>query len=101
MKFNELLYDRKTKPKPAKLAGRRSVRLPESIENMWQKIERNALPSIRHGNFDVRVNSFQQHFHLATARCEFDGVANQVTYYLLQAIRVTGNRTRQRVEDAQ
>src|SRR5690349_17112311 len=78
MKFNEMLYDGETKPKPTITPCGRSVALPKSFENGWQEFRFNASPRIMDRDLKMRVHALQKHIDASTLGREFDGIGQKI-----------------------
>src|SRR5262249_1085436 len=68
---------------------RSSVRLAETIKNMWKKVQSNPLPCIAHRDFDVRIDAPDHGMDPALSWRKLDRIDQQIPEDLLETILVT------------
>src|SRR5579863_3819923 len=82
MKMHDMPDDRQSEAHSA-LASVIAGSLPETIENIFERILVDSHAIVSNDNFEMRVNSLEAHLHLAAAGRELDGVGHQVPHRLL------------------
>ena len=89
VQLRERTHNREPEPEPAVLPRRRAVGLPETVEDVRQKLGRDAYPRIRH--LYQRLAAFGPHARrdAPALRRELDGVRQEVPDDLLKAERRT------------
>jgi hypothetical protein len=80
--------DSQTEAQSAVLACRRTVSLPESIEDIRDELRLNAHAGIRDGNFDVAFGPAQPGFDAPSLARELHCVGQQVPDHLLHPIGI-------------
>src|SRR5262249_34005735 len=66
----------------------RTIRLPESIEDIRQEFRINAHPGIGDGNLDLAIGPAQLCLDTTSLVCELDCIPEQVPDHLLQAVGI-------------
>jgi phage shock protein A len=99
VQLDEVLRDRHAQSQPGLASRRRAVSLPEAFEDVGQKLRRDTLSRVAHGDLDARIHARQTNLHAAAPRSELDRVRQQIPHHLLQAFGVAGDGTRLRVEN--
>src|ERR1700755_1311366 len=90
--------DSQTESEPAVHPGRFPVCLPETVEDVRQKVCRNALPVVLHGDLQLRSLSGGTHANATAFGRELDGVRQQVPEDLPQTMRVTHDQLAPRLK---
>lgn len=78
--------------------GGAAVALAETIEDKGQEFRIDSSTGVGDNKFGVRIVSLQADLNAPAVGSEFDRVREQVPEHLLQAVRITGNRTYPGVE---
>src|SRR5215469_7706246 len=89
MNLGQLFNNAKAKPKTAVRPSSRRVGLSEAVENVWKKGWVDSFARIRDAEFEMGVYAFNNDLNIATARCEFDGVCQQIPDDLPESCRVS------------
>src|SRR6185503_14950876 len=92
-------HDGKPETESAISSSGRTVRLPESFEDMRQEPRLDADPGVGNGNLDLSVGAGQSRIDSAAFIGEFDGVRQQVPDCLLQSACIPENCTTRIVND--
>ena len=93
MKFDKLFDDSESQPQPAMASSCRRVALLKTVEDIRHELWRDAFTRIHDTDFDVRLNTFEQHPDLSVLGSKFDGVIKEIPKNLLQPVRVAGDRS--------
>lgn len=93
MKLHELARDRLAEAKPAVLARRRPVRLPERIENMREEASVDSLTGVDDLDAEAGVPC-EANGGRALSSGELDRIRNQVPHDLLQPVGIARRRDR-------
>src|SRR5690242_18553384 len=84
VQLNQMTHNRQPESHAAMLPARLLIRLPEAIENVWQKVGCNALAGIADHDLEMRVHSLRTNLDPPAARRELDRIGQQVPDDLLQ-----------------
>ena len=85
--------DGQAQAEPAIATRRGAIGLPESVEDVRQKLRIDALPRISYRDFDAGVHAFEGDRDSAALWRKLDGIGEYVPHDLLQPVRVSGNET--------
>jgi len=99
VKLRELLGNRQSEPESAVLARKARVGLSKSLEHIRQELRRDAAAGVAHRELHVGVHPREAQLNLAAARGELDRVGEEVPENLLQSIRISRDRSRERLDN--
>ena len=88
MQFHEMFHDGEAEAEASRLSRRRSIFLPESLENVPHKFRRDALARVGDGDGRLGARAGRADDDLSARGCEFHGVAQQIPNDLLEPVRV-------------
>ena len=72
--------------------------MPVSPTDTRKKFGGDANAGVAHRHFNVGIDARETDLYLAPSVCELHRVGQQIPEHLLQALRVTGNRTGLRID---
>ena len=98
MQFGELLDDRKPQAQSAVLARGRCIGLAEALEDVREKLRRDAHAGVADADLHVRFDALHEQLDASALGCEFDGVGEQVPDDLLKPARVVAHQARGSVD---
>ena len=78
MKLDQLTNNSQTETQSPVQACRRSIGLPEVLEDMRQKFRANALTRVFYANLQVFVSALHPYFNVSTGGRELNGVRKQI-----------------------
>src|SRR5258705_12958995 len=91
-KLDEMLDDKKAKSQTAMHSRRRTISLPEAIENVWQEFRTDADAGITYRNSYVLSSLGGLNTNVATLGRKLDGVAQKIPENLLQPSRIARDK---------
>jgi hypothetical protein len=98
MYFHQVPRNRKPEPEPTVLASRSTVGLTKSIKDVRQKLFINALPGIRHSDFNCTAGLHHLHAHAPATLSKLHRIRQEIPNHLLEPVCVTGNHSGRRIE---
>src|SRR4051794_11625533 len=83
-----MTHDSESESETAVRACRRAVGLPETLENVWQKLRRDAWSRVAHADLHVTVILIDTNADSPADRRKLRSVRQQIPHDLLQPINV-------------
>jgi hypothetical protein len=96
--LDNVFDDGETKSQAATGAVGTNVALAKSLEQVGQKVGRDALTGVADGDLDVGVDALESNLDTAAVRRELARIVGQVSEHLLQPRRIAGDHANAWVE---
>src|SRR5437870_4447990 len=91
MKLDETTNNREPDPQSSERTVRRTLSLPEHLEDVWKERGADAAPRVGHGENDIRALTVHVGANLTAGWRVLHGVVQQIPDHLLEPGRISDN----------